>query len=73
MYRSGAMIDLVCRQLDPLGDTLAVVVHLQNIAAGNDDELRAISRNCQLDPGDRAFLQSQRTLNAVAVKNTPEM
>ena len=65
IYRSDAMIDAICRQLDPLGDTLAVVVHLENVAAGNADELQTISRNCQLAPGDRAFLQSRRSLDVV--------
>ncbi|MGG6463555.1 hypothetical protein [Solilutibacter silvestris] len=65
VYRSDAMIDAVCRQLDPLGDTLAVVVHLENVAAGNADELQTISRNCQLAPGDRAFMQSHRSLDVV--------
>lgn len=65
IYRSDAMIDAVCRQLEPLGDTLAVVVHLENMAAGNADELQTISRNCQLAPGDRAFMQSRRSLDVV--------
>ncbi len=65
IHRSDAMIDAVCRQLDPLGDTLAVVVHLENVAASNADELQTISRNCQLAPGDRAFMQSNRSLDVV--------
>lgn len=65
IYRSDAMIDAVCRQLDPLGDTLAVVVHVENVAAANADELQTISRNCQLAPGDRAYMQSRRSLDVV--------
>ncbi|PNS09791.1 hypothetical protein [Solilutibacter silvestris] len=65
VYRSDAMIDAVCRQLDPLGDTLAVVVHVENVAARNADELQTVNRNCQLAPGDRAFLQSRRSLDVV--------
>lgn len=65
VYRSDAMIDAICRQLDPLGDTLAVVVHVENAAARDADELQTVNRNCQLDPGDRAFMQSHRSLDVV--------
>ncbi|MBS0224928.1 MAG: hypothetical protein JSS25_01125 [Proteobacteria bacterium] len=35
IYRSDAMIDAICRELDPLGDTLAVVVHVERAGPRN--------------------------------------
>lgn len=63
--RSQAMIDTVCLGLQPLGDTLAVVVHLQNAAARNHDELQTLSRNCQLQGDDQAFMQSPRPMDVL--------
>lgn len=63
--RSMATVDAVCSQLDPLGDTLAVVVHVQSRAARTGDELQTISRNCQLAEGDRAFAQRERELDVI--------
>ncbi len=63
--RSQAMIDTVCLGLQPLGDTLAVVVHLQNSAARNHDELQTLSRNCQLQGDDQAFLQTHRQMDVL--------
>lgn len=63
--RSYQTIDDICLKLEPLGDTLAVVVNLQSGAARNSDELEVLSRNCQLAPGDRAFLQRPRQLDVV--------
>lgn len=63
--RSQATIDAVCMALEPLGDTLAVVVHLQSAAARTGEELEVLSRNCQLAPGDRALLQANRQLDVV--------
>lgn len=63
--RTMATIDAVCRELDPLGDTLAVVVHLQSRAARTGEELETISRNCQLAEGDRAFAQRHRELDVI--------
>jgi hypothetical protein len=64
--RSEATIDAVCLALEPLGDTLAVVVSVQNAAARNGDEAEALSRNCQLEQGDRAFLQPKRQVDALS-------
>lgn len=64
--RSEATIDAVCLALEPLGDTLAVVVNVQNAAARNGDEAEALSRNCQLEQGDRAFLQPKRQVDALS-------
>lgn len=63
--RSMATIDAVCRELEPLGDTLAVVVHLQSRAARTGDELETINRNCQLAEGDRAMFQARRELDVI--------
>lgn len=66
--RSYDTIDRICLALEPLGDTLAVVVNLQDALARNGDELEILSRNCQLAPGDRALLQARRQVDVV----TPE-
>jgi hypothetical protein len=63
--RSHQTIDEICYQLQPLGDTLAVVVNLQSSAARNGDELEILSRNCQLVPGDRAAMQAQRQIDVL--------
>lgn len=64
--RSESTIDAVCMQLEPLGDTLAVVVNLQSAVATNSNDLQVLSRNCQLALGDRAFLQRNRQVDVVA-------
>jgi hypothetical protein len=64
--RSQTTIDAICLALEPLGDTLGVVVHLQSAAARNGDELELLDRNCQLAPGDRAMLQSDRRIDTVS-------
>jgi hypothetical protein len=63
--RTHHTIDEVCYRLQPLGDTLGVVVHLQSATERNIGDLDALKRNCQLAPGDRAFAQRDRTLNAL--------
>lgn len=63
--RSYDTVDAICRQLEPLGDTLGVVVNLQSGAARNGDELEVISRNCQLPPGERAMAQANRQVDAL--------
>ena len=64
-YRDQHTIDGICRQLEPLGDTLAVVVHLQDATARTGDELETINRNCQLRPGDVALAQTRRQLDVI--------
>ncbi|HBD20694.1 MAG TPA: hypothetical protein DC063_11850 [Arenimonas sp.] len=64
--RSYATIDAVCLELEQLGDTLGVVVNLQSGAARNGDELEILSRNCQLAPGDRAFMSRHRQVDVVS-------
>jgi len=63
--RSMDMIDRVCLALEPLGDTLAVVVNLQDVTAKDPDAAMTLSRNCQLPEGQRAFLQAKRQVDVV--------
>lgn len=63
--RTQATIDAICTQLEPLGDTLGVVVNVQSGAARTGDELEILSRNCQLAPGDRALMQRARVVDAI--------
>jgi hypothetical protein len=65
-YRSMAMIDQVCVALEPLGDTLAVVVNVQDVTAQHADGATTLSRNCQLPEGQRAFLQRKRQVDVLA-------
>jgi hypothetical protein len=65
-FRNMDMIDQVCLSLEPLGDTLGVVVNLQDVAARNGDEAETLSRNCQLPQGERAFMQAKRQVDAVS-------
>lgn len=67
--RTQATIDALCLALEPLGDTLAVVVHLQDAAPATRDGMDTLSRNCQLAPGDHALGQRSRTVDAL----DPEM
>ena len=64
-YRNMAMIDRVCDVLDPLGDTLAVVVNVQDVTATTSEGADAVSCNCQLPEGQRAFLQPKRQIEAL--------
>lgn len=64
-YRNMAMVDRVCDALDPLGDTLAVVVNVQDVTATTSEGADAVSRNCQLPEGQRAFLQPKRQIEAL--------
>ncbi|HLM52513.1 MAG TPA: hypothetical protein VK325_02705 [Pseudoxanthomonas sp.] len=41
-----------------------MVVNLQSGAATSGGELEILSRNCQLAPGERAFLQRSRQVDA---------
>lgn len=63
--RSQRGIDQVCMALEPLGDTLAVVVHLQDASARGGSALDTLSRNCQLQPGDHAFLHTQKRMDVL--------
>ena len=64
-HRTMAKIDEVCLALEPLGDTLAIVVNLQDATARNGDEAMTLSRNCQLADGQRAAFQRKRQIDVV--------
>jgi len=64
-WRSQQTIDDLCIGLESLGDTLAVVVHLQDAAPATRDGMDTLSRNCQLAPGDQAMFQRARTVDAL--------
>ncbi len=65
-HRSMDMIDQVCLALEPLGDTLAIVVNVQDVTAKTPDGATTLSRNCQLPEGQRAMLQAKRQVDVVA-------
>lgn len=64
-YRSMETIDRVCLVLERLGDTLAVVVNLQDVMATTYEGADTLSRNCQLAEGERALLQPKRQLDVI--------
>ncbi len=64
-YRSMDTIDRICVALEPLGDTLAVVVNVQNVIAKTSEEADTLSRNCQLQAGERALFQQKRQVDAL--------
>ena len=63
--RSQRTIDRVCMELEPLGDTLAVVIHVQSAVARSGEEMQTLSRNCQLQPGEHAFMRRQRQMDVI--------
>ena len=58
-------IDSICLALESLGDTLAVVVNVQDVTAKNLEESETLSRNCQLPEGQRAWMQPKRDIDVV--------
>ncbi len=64
-YRSMETINRVCLALEPLGDTLAVVVNLQDVTATTFEGADTLSRNCQLAEGQRALLQTKRQVDVL--------
>lgn len=65
IHRSETTIDRVCVALEPLGDTLAVVVHVQDVTARSADGAATLSRNCQLAAGQRAAFERAREFDVV--------
>ena len=63
--RTQQTIDELCYRLEPLGDTLAVVVHLQDAAPTSRAGMDTLSRTCQLAPGDHAMLQRDRRMDVL--------
>jgi hypothetical protein len=64
-FRNMAMVARVCEALAPLGDTMAVVVNVEDVTATTSEGADAVSRNCQLPEGQRAFLQRKRQIEAL--------
>ncbi|MGH8184084.1 MAG: hypothetical protein ACREPH_10550 [Rhodanobacteraceae bacterium] len=64
-YRNMQTIDRVCNALAPLGDTLAVVVNVQDGTATTSQGADTLSRNCQLPEGERALLQHKRKIDVL--------
>lgn len=64
-YRNMAMVDRICGTLAPLGDTLGVVVNVQDVTATTSAGADAVSRDCELPAGQRAFLQPHRQIEAL--------
>lgn len=64
-YRSMATIDNVCLALEPLGDTLSVVVNVQDVMATTSEGADTLSRNCQLGAEERAMFQQKRQVDAL--------
>lgn len=64
-YRNMNMVDRACDALAPLGDTMGVVVNVQDVTATTSGGADAVSRNCQLPEGQRAFLQPKRQIEAL--------
>lgn len=64
-YRSMTTIDRICRSLEPLGDTLSVVVNVQDVLATTSEGADTLSRNCQLGAGERAMFQRKRQVDVL--------
>lgn len=64
-HRTMDTIDRVCLALEPLGDTLGVVVNLQDVTATTSEGADTLSRNCQLGAGERALLQQKRQVDVL--------
>lgn len=66
--RSMDTIDDVCRALESLGDTLAVLVSIQDITATTADGAEILSRNGQLREGQRALVRTKCEGHVVSKK-----
>lgn len=61
---NSAMIETICRALEPLGDTVPLVVNLREYGERSMDVAMTLSRNCQL-PREQ-FMQTGRQTDVVA-------
>lgn len=61
---NSAMIETICRALEPLGDTVPVVVNLREFGARSMDVAMTLSRNCQF-PREQ-LMQTGRQTDVVA-------
>jgi hypothetical protein len=64
-YRNLSMVGRACDALAPLGDTMGVVVNVQDVTATTSEGADAVSRDCQFPEGQRAFMQSKRQVEAL--------
>ena len=64
--RNEAMIETVCRRLEPVGDTVGVVVSVQGRAATSGRLPRETGRRCRLAPGERIEPQPQSVPQSTA-------
>jgi outer membrane murein-binding lipoprotein Lpp len=64
-YRSVDTLDRICLALEPLGDTLGVVVNLQDVTATTSEGADTLSRNCQLTGDERALGQPKRQVDVL--------
>lgn len=67
-YRRMDTIDRICIALQPLGDTLGVMVNLQDVTATTSEGADTLSRNCQLRAGERAMFQQKRRMDVLEPK-----
>ena len=65
LYRSMDTIDRICDALGPPGDTLAVVVNVQDVMATTSEAADTLSRNCQLAAGELALFQRKRQMDVL--------
>jgi restriction endonuclease len=63
--RTNRMIDDVCAALDPLGDTMGVVVNVQDVMAKTSEGADVLSRNCKLRGDERAMFQAKRKVDVL--------
>ncbi len=64
-YRRIGTINRICRALEPLGDTLSVVVNVQDVTANTSAGAHPLSRNCQLRAGERVTFQQARRVDVL--------
>lgn len=64
-YKTFSTIDSLCKQLEPLGDTLWVTLNLQDVTANSGDPVNTLTRNCQLAPGERNLVEQPRKMDVI--------
>ena len=63
--RSKDTIDRICDVMEPSGDTLAVVINVQDVFATTSEDVDTLSWNCQLGTEESAMLLQKRQLDAL--------
>jgi hypothetical protein len=64
-FKTYSMIDLLCSELAPLGDTLWVTMNLQDVTARSGDSVNTLTRNCQLPPGQHSLIEQPRAVDVI--------